>query len=81
MAITHVRNEARTREVKGFVGKPMPDGVGIAWCEKDVTNQWFFMDAAHVLGALQQSTCITPCKLCLKAMRRIIDRELAGEIG
>jgi hypothetical protein len=59
------------------------DGVKLrnptTWCGHNVyAHDWCFQDASHVLLALDKSTCIAPCKRCLMAMRRVINKELKG---
>jgi len=71
-------------ECKHVIKYTHDDGVKLrnptTWCGRKVyANDWLFQDAAHVLLALDQSTCVTPCKQCLKAMRKVINAELKGE--
>lgn len=60
------------------------DGTGAAgtsaWCgAPDGIMEWRFVDATHALLALRNGTAITPCPACLRAIRLVIDAELATD--
>ena len=47
------------------------------WCGRTVTSMdWYFLSPGHVLRALRTGTSITACRGCLRAMRRVINKEL-----
>jgi hypothetical protein len=53
---------------------------GRAWCGVHRNSlEWRFTDASHALLALRDGTGIGPCSACLRAMREIIDAELAPD--
>lgn len=80
----HVRNEAVTR-ARFPQPNPYPEGLhpaaATAWCGDIADNQWFFMDASHVLLYLANGAgATTPCPKCLAALRMVIDHEIGDQI-
>lgn len=74
----HVCDERATREKFNLVGsdKPLPTTHGIAWCGEHYVG-WAFNDASHALLSLRYTGSVAPCLPCLRALRDVIDRELA----
>ena len=49
----------------------------VLWCGRDsVFGGWYFQDAQHV--ALSVGGSIAPCKGCIKAIIRELQKELGG---
>ena len=79
--VAHTRDERATREKFDLVGKEIPQGHAfVAWCGKEVYSRWMYLDAGHALTDLRYSGSITPCRACLKAMRKVIDEELVTRV-
>jgi hypothetical protein len=72
----HTRNEVKTRKHYNRVGdgKDLPVSMGIAWCDENISNMFFYLDAAHALNAIGGSS--SPCHKCLKAIRARIEQEV-----
>ncbi len=74
--VVHIRNEARTREELDYVGSSLPDGAAVAWCGRDASNQFFYLDASHALTDLTYGGGTRPCRSCLLSLRKVIDSEI-----
>lgn len=75
----HIRDEVATRERYGLVGdgKELPPQLGVAWCGEDCSYRFMFIDASHALLSLRYNGDIAACPDCLRALRAVIDGELA----
>ncbi len=78
----HVRDERASREAFGMIGveRELPMGSGVAWCSKKLVGEWCFVDASHALLSLRYQGDIAACPACLRAIRTVIDAELAGKL-
>ena len=59
------------------------DGVKLAkhegetWCgHQPQSADWLFQDAQHALLSIEQCSSVEPCKECLKAIVRVVQKEV-----
>lgn len=57
--------------------KPIDQSYYPSWCGRRLAmNIWVFQDAEHALLHLAQGADITPCRACLLALKKLIEKEL-----
>jgi len=57
--------------------KPIDEAYYPSWCGRKLAHHnWVFQDAEHAMLHLAQGPDISPCRACLSAIKKLIEKEL-----